>query len=353
MKEPTRWRDLNGGADAETRALLQNDRVPMPSDDEVNRIWSGLETQLNIAPGPIQVPQVVQTAAVAGTGALVGKVTLAVVLVATVGTVVGVRGFSSRQRQEDVARQEKPGVTSSENQSPANLETIPPLAVVPPTQPIAVKAVPLPLARESRSHVEKITHPKSIAHVSQPTSPRPSSFVSHEMPEPQAVKFPSSPSPPPPPPPPPTPSPSPSPLPPRPLSQTPIPSPISAPPPTLSPPPIPSPPPPSHVQSSTRSSTPSESTPVSVNELLEESRRLDRVRTALRAHNPDRALQLLADGAPRTNALAQEREALTIEVMASKPSLRTAATERARAFMRAYPQSPYRARIRALVFDSK
>jgi hypothetical protein len=58
-------------------------------------------------------------------------------------------------------------------------------------------------------------------------------------------------------------------------------------------------------------------------------------------------------GAPENTPLAQEREALTIEAQAAKPSLRAAATERARAFMRAYPQSPYRARIRAIVFESE
>jgi hypothetical protein len=46
--------------------------------------------------------------------------------------------------------------------------------------------------------------------------------------------------------------------------------------------------------------------------------------------------------------LAQEREALTIEAMAAKPALRAKAAARARAFMTAYPQSPYRARIRAI-----
>jgi hypothetical protein len=90
---------------------------------------------------------------------------------------------------------------------------------------------------------------------------------------------------------------------------------------------------------------------VSVNELLEESRRLDRVRTALRSHDPDRALRLLRSGAPPTSALAQEREALTIEAMTAKPALRAEAKARVHAFMRTYPQSPYRARLRALVLE--
>jgi hypothetical protein len=93
--------------------------------------------------------------------------------------------------------------------------------------------------------------------------------------------------------------------------------------------------------------------PVSVNELLQESRRLDRARTALRAGEPAHALRLLRDGAPGTTALAQEREALTIEAQAAIPTLRAAATERARVFLRAYPGSPYRARIKAVVSDGE
>jgi len=87
-----------------------------------------------------------------------------------------------------------------------------------------------------------------------------------------------------------------------------------------------------------------------VNELLEESRELGRARAALLARDPDHALTLLKSGASRSTALAQEREALTIEALAAKPALRAQATVRARAFMKAYPQSPYRARIRAIAF---
>jgi hypothetical protein len=88
------------------------------------------------------------------------------------------------------------------------------------------------------------------------------------------------------------------------------------------------------------------------NELLEESRRLARARAALRALDPDRALVLLETGAPGTPALAQEREALTIEALASKPASHATAAERARTFMRTYPESPYRARIKAIVFEN-
>jgi hypothetical protein len=62
---------------------------------------------------------------------------------------------------------------------------------------------------------------------------------------------------------------------------------------------------------------------------------------------------LLETGAPGTAALAQEREALTIEALAGKPASRAGAAERARAFMRTYPESPYRARIKAIVFENQ
>ena len=90
-----------------------------------------------------------------------------------------------------------------------------------------------------------------------------------------------------------------------------------------------------------------------VNQLLSESRQLARARSALRAHDPDRALELLKVGSSPTAVLAQEREALTIEALAAKPALRARAMARARAFMSAYPQSPYRARIRALALEGE
>jgi hypothetical protein len=93
-------------------------------------------------------------------------------------------------------------------------------------------------------------------------------------------------------------------------------------------------------------------TPTSVNQLLEESRCLDRARTALRAGAVDRALRELDDCSRQIRVLTQEREALTIEAEAAKPERRSRAVERARAFLLAYPDSPYRARIKALVFES-
>jgi hypothetical protein len=75
-------------------------------------------------------------------------------------------------------------------------------------------------------------------------------------------------------------------------------------------------------------------------------------RAALHAGDPNRALDLLTL-MPSTPALAQERESLTIEAMAEKPGLRAAAAERARVFLEAYPDSPYRARIRSVTLDRK
>lgn len=85
------------------------------------------------------------------------------------------------------------------------------------------------------------------------------------------------------------------------------------------------------------------------NELLEEGRRLSRARAALRAHDPEAALRLLQSGPPGSAGLAQEREALTIEALWLRSASRGQAEKRARAFMIAYPDSPYRARLKALV----
>jgi hypothetical protein len=87
------------------------------------------------------------------------------------------------------------------------------------------------------------------------------------------------------------------------------------------------------------------------NQLLEEGRRLSRARAALRAHDPEGALKLLQSGAAGSAGLAQEREALTIEALGARPWSRIEAERRARAFMAAYPDSPYRARLKALIFD--
>jgi hypothetical protein len=44
---------------------------------------------------------------------------------------------------------------------------------------------------------------------------------------------------------------------------------------------------------------------------------------------------------------------LTIEALAMRTQSRVEAAERARAFMAAYPDSPYRARLKALVFEDR
>lgn len=89
------------------------------------------------------------------------------------------------------------------------------------------------------------------------------------------------------------------------------------------------------------------------NELLEEGRRLSRARAALRAHDSESALKLLQSGPAGSAGLAQEREALTIEALWSQASSRSEANTRARAFIAAYPDSPYRARIKALVLQER
>jgi hypothetical protein len=92
--------------------------------------------------------------------------------------------------------------------------------------------------------------------------------------------------------------------------------------------------------------------PYAINALLDEGRCLASARAALHAHDADRALDLLKS-VPSSAALAQEREALTIEAMEEKPDLRAAATERALLFLRAYPNSPYRARVKSLILERK
>jgi hypothetical protein len=89
------------------------------------------------------------------------------------------------------------------------------------------------------------------------------------------------------------------------------------------------------------------------NELLEEGQRLSRARAALRAHDAEGALRLLQSGPTGSAGLSQEREALTIEALWLRPGARSQAEKRARAFMTAYPDSPYRARLKALVLGQR
>jgi hypothetical protein len=337
MKDPTRWRDPSAGADPQVRALLLDDRAPLPSNAEVDRIWSGLAAGLNIAPGPTAAPQASQVAVAvaAGKGALGAKLTLAIVLVAGAG--VGLHSLSSHNDREAEPSGKATQMKPSQVSPPADR-----MAVAPLPKPAAPPAAPA--AQEIRPRPEKSARARSVALASQPAAPAVAIPAAEELPPSARVQadFARRHSP-------------------RELEET-LPGlfpgreaagRVAPAVPEIRPqvtahfeePPAP--------QIRAQATAHSEEPPVSVNELLEESRRLDRVRTALRAHHPDRALQLLKVGVPTSSPLAQEREALTIEAQAAKPSLRAAATERARAFMLAYPQSPYRARIRAIIFESE
>jgi hypothetical protein len=269
MKDPARWRDPHGGADAETRALLLGDQAPTPSSAEVDRVWSTLAPQLRVVPAPTHAAPAGPTAA-AGMGALVGKIALGVVLVAAVGAGVGLRGRYSRDRKSDSVRHEQAKAMPPAISLPASGPTM-----VEPAQP---EVAPTGLAPAA----ERAARPKSRS-----TWPSPS------------------------------------------VAKSPAAHPVAL------------------------ATAPSVASQPSTNALLEESRRLARARAALRAHDPDRALALLETGVPGTAALAQEREALTIEALVGKRASRAVAAERARAFMRAYPESPYRARIKAIVFENQ
>jgi len=332
MRDPKRWSDPGGGADVETRALLQQAPQVAPSPSQVSQMWAGLAPQLDIAhppSGPSQgqpgVPgHGLQTAAGAGAGALAGKVTLAVVLATAVGA-LGVRVIASRDRH--VA---EPQTTQVDHRP--SLPTASPIPSEPSDRLAAATAVPTSAVREHRSRVEKTTHPRSLASASPPAAPTilaqpvvvedrirpapatPTQPRAGENRAPQASASPARPS----------------------VDEDRI----------------------VHERATgTRVAAevtpPPESPPISASELLQESRRLDRARAALRAGEPAHALRLLRDSAPATTALAQEREALTIEAQAAIPTLRAAAAERARAFMRTYPNSPYRVRIKALVLESQ
>jgi hypothetical protein len=329
MKDPVRWRDPNGGADAETRALLSSDRGPVPSGDEANRIWAGLETELHLGPVPAHTPLVGPATATTGTGALAGKITLAVVLVAAVGAGVALHGSHSRGRQEGAPVQNTTRAAPSEKARFAGAATAGRVAMVPATESVAAaptaKPVAAPaasIAREIHSRSGRPAQAKATGNGPAQASPGPAAVEVQEHPQLQA----------------------------EPMQREDKPMPSS-----WAPSPLPSP---SLAKSSetyplAQVSIPPEEAPVPVNQLLEESRQLERARAALRAHDPDRALRLLKLGASRTTALAQEREVLTIEALAAKPSLRAKATARARSFIETYPQSPYRARIRAIAFEGE
>ena len=315
MREPKRWKDPSGGADAETRAFLQNVPGGTPSHAEMDRMWTGIATQLEFVATPIQSLPAGSVASTAGAGALAGKATIAVVLVATIGAVVGVRAIHSRARHEPVPGWSTAKLAPSEASLPTR-----PTPAPPPIPQVASPIAALPPMQDMRAHPGKPLRTKMAASTSSQGTSGMVAFVDRALPEAKIS-----------------------------ADQA---SPVAFPPPaefdnrdTIAPA-VP-------IRERIQEAAPPEEAPISVNELLQESRRLDRARTALRAHNPDLALQLLGAVAPATGTLAQEREALTIEALAAKPALRATATERARAFMHTYPSSPYRARIRAIVFESE
>lgn len=82
----------------------------------------------------------------------------------------------------------------------------------------------------------------------------------------------------------------------------------------------------------------------------EESRLIAAARSALRAGDSARALSLLGEAEQRFahGVLGQEREALTIEALA-KSGQHARAKSRGEAFLKAYRDSPYAARIRTLI----
>jgi hypothetical protein len=304
MKDPNRWRDPNGGADSEVLALLQNPPAVGPSRTEADQIWATLSAQLDItfappAPDGSQLgpgghghgPLIGPAAAAAGTGALVGKATLAVVLLATVGSVVGTRVVSSRNRHE---RAVAPKTAKMEARPSLPFVAPSPIPQEPQAPPPAPTSAPAMAQPEVRPRPERSVRPRAASNTPSPIEPS-----------------------------------------------------IAPPPPMV----VETPPPAPAAYVAPQAAAPAEKAPISVNELLEEGRRLDRARIALRAHDPEQALRLLGEGTVRTTELAQEREALTIEAMASNPALRAKATERARFFMQAYPNSPYRARIKAIIFE--
>jgi hypothetical protein len=315
MREPKRWKDPSGGADAETRVFLQNVPGGTPSHAEMDRMWTGIATQLEFVAKPIQSPPAGSVASTAGAGALAGKVTMAVVLVAAIGAAVGVRALHSRARHESVPGWSAAKLAPSEASLPTR-----PTPAPPPIPQVAMPIAAPPPMQDMRAHPGKPLHTKMAASPSSQETAGMVASVGRALPEAKAS-----------------------------AGQA---SPVAFTPPaefdnrdTIAPAVL--------VRERTQEAAPPEEAPVSVNELLQESRRLDRARTALRAHNPALALQLLGALAPASGTLAQEREALTIEALAATPALRTTASVRARAFMHTYPSSPYRARIRAMVFESE
>lgn len=333
MKEPARWREPLGGADPETRALLLEDRPPVPSAVEVKSMWSSLAAQLPplpILPPAPPVPSGIP-AGVAVTGTLLGKITLVAVTTA-VGAGVGWQGFRARHRTTNHHRtataKVAPPSAPLRAREPASFDpvtastTTPASAGVPPT---ALPTAPVPVPMRPDPPPEKHTRSRSLAEC--PRSPQPPQAASPALGDVRELEA---------------------------LDKQAI---AVWPPPTW---PAPAAgeangageaqgPPVAVPRAVAPTGRPS---PYAINALLDEGRCLASAHAALHAHDADRALDLLKS-VPSSAALAQEREALTIEAMAEKPDLRAAATERALLFLRTYPNSPYRARVKSLILERK
>lgn len=363
MSDPKRWCEPDGGASADVRALLQEGMNSAPTSDEKQAVWTGLAAHLDLVPAPPahgpDAVQAGQAAAAAGSGALITKIGLAVVLVAS-GTTIAVHGVSSRRAQKPKvaiasvapARPTEPSRPLPPAEMPRNIvgEEGPEAVAVGPTPspvatPMAPRKAPASLVASGRARSES-TKRGTWAIAASPTVQDPLPTVQDPLrmvldPRPTVQESPPA------------------------LTLVPkeeraaegasasLSEPVS-----VSHSAIPEVP----LRTDARSDGPSPTmpsarlaigtTPTSVNQLLEESRCLDRARTALRAGAVDRALRELDDCSRQIRVLTQEREALTIEAEAAKPERRSRAVERARAFLLAYPDSPYRARIKALVFES-
>jgi hypothetical protein len=111
-------------------------------------------------------------------------------------------------------------------------------------------------------------------------------------------------------------------------------------------------PPPEPPPSAVAQSDDGKARPAPGSRLREETVAVLEARAALRAGNAARSLALLEQARVRypRGALGQEREALTIQALAQSGT-RAEAERRARAFLRAYPQSPYAADVRRIAAE--
>ncbi len=298
MKDPLRWREANSEAEADVRALLASHEAEAPSPSERKRIWSGLLPRIQHLPAPPPVTPAAPIAAT-GTAALVTKVSLGVALVTAVGAGV----YVARSRPDAVAP-----VPTRSVPSPGAPPEIPKPVIPPTLEPATMAGKPVlerPKSRRPKTSPPVPTPAKPAEAPEPETVASVSVVVSNELLQED-----------------------------RRLSRTRAPAPAQ----TVGP---------------QKSAIVAPAPVVVSNELLQEGRRLSRARAALRAHDPETALALLQAGSGATAGLAEEREALTIEALWLRPSSRGEAQLRARAFMTAYPDSPYRARIRALVLANQ